>query len=94
MKMSKPLKKEMNEDLEDARYNDRKRWYVRNIKPDGKNNWKYGFVDKYNQPLYDSDGQYIPRQRRIKNRNEREIYYRNNPHKSLWKTNLYKNQRK
>ena len=87
------LKEEMNDDLAEARHYDRKRWYVRKILPNGKKDWKNGFVDKYNQPLYDGTGTYIPRRVRNKIRNEREIYYRNNPHKSLWKTNLNKKQR-
>ena len=84
------LKEEMNDDLAEARHYDRKRWYVRKILPNGKKDWKNGFVDKDNQPLYDGTGTYIPRHLRNKIRNEREIYYRKNPHKSVWKTEVNK----
>jgi len=94
MRMTYELKEEMNDDLEEARHHGRKRWYVRKILPDGNKDWKKGFVDKYNQPLYDGEGSYVPRRVRMSNKNKKEIYYRNNPHKSLWKTNLYKSQRK
>ena len=91
--MNYDLKEEMKDDLEEARYNNRKRWYVRKIKINGKKDWKYGFVDNYNQPLYDGAGVYIPRQVRNKIRNDKEIYYRKNSHQSLWKTNLNMKER-
>ena len=87
------LKEEETEDRGDASQKNRRRWRLNGYREDDTPIWSKVLVDKYNQPLYDVHGDYIPRKTRNKNRNEKEIYYRNNPHKSLWKTNLNKRQR-
>lgn len=87
------IKEEEKYDVEEARHHDRKKWRLNGYRDDGSKIWKKIFVDKYNQPLYDVDGYYIERQLRNKIKNEKEIYYRNNPHKSNWKTNVNKRER-
>lgn len=87
------LKQEELEDVGDASQKDRRRWKLKGYREDDTPIWKKVLVDKYNQPLYDVEGQYIPRKIRNELRNEREIYYRHNPHKSHWKTNLNKRER-
>ena len=80
------LKEEEIEDRGDASQENRRRWRLNGYREDDSKIWSKVLVDKYNQPLYDYSGTYIPRRVRNKIRNEREIYYRNNPHKSLCKT--------
>jgi len=86
-------KEEEIEDRGDASQKNRRRWRLNGYREDDTPIWRKVLVDKYNQPLYDVDGKYIPRTTRQRIKNEREKYFRNNPHKSHWKTNLNKRER-
>ena len=83
-------KNEQMKDVEDSKYSNRKKWYKTENKK-GKIVWRNGLVDEYKIPLFNGRGEYQPRVIRkqlLKERNKREIYYRNNPHKSLWKKRI------
>ena len=84
------LKEEEIEDRGDASQKNRRRWRLNGYREDDSKIWSKILVDEWNQPLYDYSGTYIPRQMRNKIRNEKEIYYRKNPHKSVWKTEVNK----
>ena len=87
-------KEEEKEERGDASQKNRRRWRLNGYREDDTPIWRKVLVDKYNQPLYDVDGKYIPNKTRNKIRNEREKYYRRNPHLSHWKTNINKEERK
>ena len=83
---------EQSLDIQDSKYGDKIKWFKTKNKS-GEIVWKNGYVDEYKIPLFNGCGEYQPRVVRkelLKERNEREIYYRNNPDKSLWKKNLTK----
>ena len=83
---------EQSLDIQDSKYGDKIKWFKTKNKS-GEIVWRNGYVDEYKIPLFNGCGEYQPRVVRkelLKERNEREIYYRNNPDKSLWKKNLTK----
>lgn len=86
---------EQQEDVEDSKSSNITKWYKTKNKEE-KIVWRNGLVDKCKIPLFNGRGEYQPRVIRnqlLKERNKREIYYRNNPQKSMWKKNLNNRQR-
>jgi len=91
---NKKVPLEQNEqtlDVLDSKYSngDRIKWFKTKNK-NGEIVWRNGYVDEYKIPLFNGCGEYVPRvvrKKLLKERNKREIYYRNNPNKSLWSTN-------
>ena len=81
---NKKVPLEQNEqrlDVLDSKYGDLIKWFKTENK-DGEIVWKNGYVDEYKIPLFNGCGEYVPRvvrKEQLKERNKREIYYRNNP---------------
>ena len=89
---NKKVPLEQNEqtlDVLDSKYGNLIKWFKTKNK-NGEIVWRNGYVDEYKIPLFNGCGEYVPRvvrKKLLKERNKREIYYRNNPNKSLWSTN-------